>query len=113
MNQGRAKSIFKSVAIVASWARAAWRSSTIELLGRELVPIIMRVYTPMMHSRWAGLATWEECLAVERGGSSRDTIEPWVRARSTVKSVWATDEPRGQERINGANGMSDIEEDCR
>jgi hypothetical protein len=101
------------MAIVASWARTAWRFSTIELLGRELVPIIMHVYTPMMHSRWAGLATWEECLAVERGGSSRDTIEPSARARSTVKSVWATDEPRAHGRINGVNGMSDIEEDCR
>ena len=47
----------------------------------------------MMHNRWAGLATWEECLAVERDGGSRDTIEPWERARWTVKSVWATDEP--------------------
>ena len=60
-----------------------------ELLGRELAPIIMRVYTSMMHSRWAGLATWGggECLVVERGGSSRDTIEPWARARWAVKSV--------------------------
>jgi hypothetical protein len=32
------------------------------------------------HGRWAGLATWEECLAGERGGSSRDTIRiPPVR----------------------------------
>jgi hypothetical protein len=27
----------------------------------------------------------------------------------TVKSVWATDEPRGHERINGVSGMSDME----
>ncbi len=26
------------------------------------------------HGRWAGLTTWEKCLAVERCGSSRDTI---------------------------------------
>ena len=46
-------------------------------------------------------------VTVERGGSSRDTIEPWARARWTVKSVWATNEPRGYGRINGADGMSD------
>ncbi len=32
-----------------------------------------------------------------------------ARTRWTVKSVRVTDEPRGRERINGVNGMSDIE----
>jgi hypothetical protein len=27
------------------------------------------------HGRWAGITTWEECLAVERGEGSRDTME--------------------------------------
>jgi hypothetical protein len=32
-------------------------------------------YWDERHGRWVGLATWEECLAVERCGSSQDTIE--------------------------------------
>ena len=40
-------------------------------------------------------------------GNERVSIEPWARARWTVKIAAAT-EPRGRERINGAKGMSDM-----
>jgi hypothetical protein len=42
-------------------------------------------------------------------GSERVSIEPWERARWTVKSARVADESRGYERINGADGISDIE----
>ena len=40
-------------------------------------------------------------------GNERVSIEPWERARWTVRSVRVTDECRGDDRINGVNGMSD------
>ena len=42
-------------------------------------------------------------------GNERVSIEAWERARWTVTSVMVTDEIRGNERINGDRGRSDIE----
>src|SRR5438105_6363719 len=41
------------------------------------------------HGRWARLTTWEECLAVERCGSGRDTMERMERA-GKPRHRWAT-----------------------